>query len=40
LQAGADVHVKDYQGRTASMLAREEGYTEMVELLKEAGAKE
>jgi ankyrin repeat protein len=39
LDAGADVNVKDKEGRTGLMRAQEEGHTEIVELLKKAGAK-
>jgi len=40
IENGADVNVKDKDGMTALMYASEEGYTEIVSLLKNAGAKE
>ena len=40
LAAGADVNVKDKNGKTALKLAKEAGNTKIVELLKQAGAKE
>ena len=41
LEAGADVNWKDwYSGDTVLMMAIEKGYTEIVELLKAAGAVE
>ena len=40
LDAGADVNVKGEDGYTALMFAANAGHTEIVELLKAAGAKE
>jgi ankyrin repeat protein len=40
LQAGADVDTVNDDGKSALMLANEEGHTSIVNLLKEAGAKE
>jgi len=40
LDAGADVNEKTDNGRSALLIAEEEGHTEIVELLKAAGAKE
>ena len=40
IQAGADVTVKDRLGRTPLMVAARSGYTEIVRLLREAGARE
>ncbi len=40
LDAGVDVDAQDQGGRTASMWAKRNGHTEIVELLKKAGAKE
>jgi ankyrin repeat protein len=40
LENDADVNVKDKDGNTALMLAIEKEYAEIVELLKQAGAKE
>ena len=40
LAAGADVNAKEKEGWTALMLAAEKGHTEIVQLLKQAGAKE
>ncbi|MBP8939963.1 MAG: ankyrin repeat domain-containing protein, partial [Agrobacterium sp.] len=40
LAGGADVAVKDFDGRTALAHARERGLTEIVALLKAAGAKD
>ncbi len=40
LQKGADVHVKDQDGWTALKRAQKRGATEIVQLLKEHGAKE
>ena len=40
IQAGADVNVKDRTGRTPLMVATQSGYTEIVRLLREAGARE
>jgi ankyrin repeat protein len=40
LAKGADVSARDSQGKTARMLATERGNAKMVELLKQAGAKE
>ncbi|MDI6782802.1 MAG: ankyrin repeat domain-containing protein [bacterium] len=37
---GADVNIQNKNGKTALMIAKEFGYTEIVELLKQAGAKE
>ena len=39
LDAGADVNAKDKEGVTALMEAQENGHTEVVEILKKAGAK-
>ena len=38
LNNGADVNVKDSWGRTAMMVAKSKGHTEIVELLQQAGA--
>jgi ankyrin repeat protein len=40
LARGADVHIKNDHGGTALKIAEISGYTEMIQLLKEAGAKE
>jgi len=40
LEAGADIHAKDKDGKTALMIAEERGHSEIVELLKQAGATE
>jgi len=40
LDSGADLGAKTTDGKTALMTAEEAGYTEIVELLKKAGAKE
>lgn len=40
IDAGANVNAKDKNGRTTLMYARENGHTEIVELLKQAGAEE
>ena len=40
LAYGADVHLRDKWGRTALMLARENGYQKIIALLTQAGAKE
>jgi len=40
LEAGADLNAMDNDDKTALMLADEHGHTEIVQLLKEAGAKE
>ena len=40
LEAGADVNAMDNDDKTALMLADENGHSEIVELLKQAGAKE
>ena len=40
LTAGADVNAKDKDGKTALKLAQEAGNEKIVELLKQAGAKE
>jgi len=40
LDAGADVKVRDNRGQTPLMIAAEEDQTQIVELLKQAGAKE
>jgi uncharacterized protein len=37
---GADVNEKDNKGITALMRAKQKGYTEIINLLKKAGAKE
>ena len=39
LDAGADVNVKNNNGSTALMMAKENGYTQTVNLLREAGGK-
>ena len=38
LRAGADTNVKAKDGKTAWMLAKEKGHTEIVEILEESGA--
>ncbi len=40
LAAGADVHAKDRDGETALMQAAWHGHTAIVQILKEAGARE
>ncbi len=40
LEAGADVNAKDKDGHTALDMAQKAGNTKIVELLKQAGAKE
>lgn len=40
LNKGADMNAKNKNGWTASMLASKNGHTEIVQLLKKAGAKE
>jgi len=40
VEAGADVNAKNSKDYSALMLAEEEGYPEIIELLKKAGAKE
>ena len=40
IEAGADVNAQDNQGKTALMLAEESHSTDVIELLKSAGAKE
>ena len=40
LEAGADLNAKDKEGKTALMYAKEKNHTEIVHLLKKAGAKE
>lgn len=40
LAKGADVNAKNKSGRAALMYASEKGYTEIVKILKAAGAKE
>ena len=40
LKAGADVNIKNEDGKTALILAQENNHTAIVELLKQAGAKE
>ena len=40
LAKGADVNAKTNDGKTALMYAADKGYTEIVRLLKQAGAKE
>ena len=40
LDSGTDVNAKNNDGTTALMFAEEEGHTEIVELLKKAGARE
>ncbi len=40
LAAGADVNAKDVNGQTALMGAAQEGYPDIVRILKEAGARE
>ncbi|MET0606434.1 MAG: ankyrin repeat domain-containing protein [Beijerinckiaceae bacterium] len=39
VDAGADVNLADAQGRTPLRLARERGYSEMVDILEKAGAR-
>jgi len=39
LELGANVNVKDKEGRTALAYATVRGHTEIVQLLKQAGAK-
>ena len=39
LEKGADVHAKDNDGTTALMFAHQEGYTDIVRMLKQNGAK-
>jgi len=40
LDAGTDVNAKDKDGGTALKFADSRGYTEIVEILKQAGARE
>jgi len=40
LNAGAEVDAKDDKGKTTLMRATEKGHAEIVQLLKQAGAKE
>ena len=40
LDKGADINAKDNDGSTALKLASEKGYTDIIKLLKQAGAKE
>jgi ankyrin repeat protein len=40
IEAGADVNAQCHEGYTALILAEENGHTEIVKLLREAGAKE
>ena len=40
IKAGADVNAKDNYGNTALILAAAKGHTEIVDLLKSAGAKD
>lgn len=40
INAGADVNVKDEDGSTALMWAAKQGHTEIIQLLKDAGANE
>ena len=40
LDAGADVNEKNNNDYTALMLAKEQGHTEIAEILRKAGAKE
>jgi ankyrin repeat protein len=40
INAGADVNVKDESGSTALMWAAKQGHTEIIQLLKDAGANE
>jgi ankyrin repeat protein len=39
LRAGADVNMKAVEGETALSVAKEEGHSEVVQLLKAAGAR-
>ena len=40
LDAGADANAKDYNGRTALMMANVQEHTEVADLLRKAGATE
>ena len=40
LESGADVNAKDNHGNTALTIARKEGHKDIIQMLKEAGAKE
>ena len=40
IDAGADVNAKHNKGRTTLMVAAKKGHTEIMEILKQAGAKE
>jgi ankyrin repeat protein len=40
IEAGADVNARDNEGRTALKIAADKGHTDLVQLLKAAGAKE
>ena len=40
LEAGAEVDARDKEGKTALMRATEKGHADIVQLLKQAGAKE
>ena len=40
INVGADVNARTKSGETALMLARQKGYTDVVEILQKAGAKE
>ena len=40
LQSGADVNAEDNHGKTALSIAKEEGHKEIIQMLKEAGAKD
>ena len=37
---GADVNLQDWRGKTPLLLVKEEGHSEIVELLRKHGAKE
>ena len=40
LQSGADVNAEDNHGNTALSIAKEAGHNEIIQMLKEAGAKD